>query len=166
MKRALLLIAACAAIYTVAAWWAAARLPETGVAMHVNGAGEVDRYGTRASAINFFIGLGALVVVLAIGSVCLSRFGPLKRLNIPHKEYWTQPQRGPVVRQMIMWDMAVIFGITLLGLSSVPINIALMSSNPAGVSMLTLLVPIGAMLIAMVGYLIWMVTRRYRPKAP
>jgi hypothetical protein len=165
MKRALSLIAASAAVYAIAAWWAAAQLPDDRVPMHVNTAGQVDRYGSRASAISSFIGLGSVLLVLAVGCVFLCRFVPVKWLNIPHKEYWTDPQRTSAVRQMIVWDMAVFFGIPLLALSSVPINIALMSRNPAGVSALWIIGPIGVMVVALVGYAIWVVTRRYRPPA-
>jgi hypothetical protein len=162
MKRALSLIAVSAAVYTVAAWWAAGRLPDDRVPMHINAAGQVDRYGSRVSAINFFIGLGGFLLVLGVGLVCLCRFLPVRWLNIPHKEYWIDPQRAPIVTQMITWDMAVIFSIPLLALSSVPINIALMSRDP-GVSGLWIIGPVGVMFVALVGYTIWMVARRYRP---
>jgi hypothetical protein len=165
MKRALLLIAASAAVYGVATWWAIRRLPETGVPTHVNMAGDVDQYTTRAGAISYFVGLGGFPVVLAVGLVCLCWWLPVRFLNIPNKEYWKAPERAPVVRRMVAWDLAVIFSMPLLALSFIPVNIALQSDNPAGVSALWILVPIGVWLVAMTCYVIWMIARRYRPQS-
>jgi hypothetical protein len=165
MKRPLLLIAASAAVYFVATWWAVGRLPETGVPMHVNASGETDKFSTRAGAISYFAGLGGFLVVLAVGVVCLCWFVPVRFFNIPNKEYWTAPERAPVVKRMVAWDMAVIFSMPLLALGFIPVNIALQSGNPAGVSPLWILVPIGLWLIAMTCYVIWMIARRYRPQS-
>jgi hypothetical protein len=165
MKRALLLIAASAAVYALASWWAISRLPETGVPEHVNMAGEVDKYTTRAGAIGLFVGLGGFLLLLAVGLVCLCWLLPVRFLNIPNKEYWTAPERAPVVKRMVAWDMAVIFSMPLLALSFIPVNIALQSQNPAGVSALWILMPIGVWLVAMTCYVIWMIARRYRPQS-
>jgi hypothetical protein len=164
MKRALVLIAASAVVYVIAAWWSATQLPENGVAMQVNAAGEVNRYSTRSGAIGTFVGLGGFLLVLGVVVVCLCGLLPIRFLNIPKKDYWTTPERAPIVRQMIVWDMAVIVSMPLLALSFIPINVALMSEDPS-VSALWIIVPIGVWLIAMVGYTIWMVVRRYRPPA-
>ncbi len=163
MKRALFLIAASAAVYAIAVAWAASWLPETEVPMHVNTAGDVDRYASRAGAVNYFVGLGGFLLVLAVGLTCLCWWLPVRFLNIPHKEYWRAPERAPVLKKMVAWDMAVIFSMPLLALSFVPINVALQSENPAGVSALWILVPIGVWLLVMACYVVWIVTRRYRP---
>lgn len=163
MKRALLLIAASAVVYIIAAGWSVTRLPDGEVAMQVNASGEVNRYATRAEAITYFIGLGGFLLVLALAAVCLSRWVPVRYLNVPNKAYWTTTERGPIAREMIVWDMAVILSMPLLALSFIPVNVALQSDNPAGVSALWILIPFGVWLIAMACYVIWMVTRRYRP---
>jgi hypothetical protein len=163
MKRALLLIAASAVVYIVAAGWSVTRLPDDEVAMQVNASGEVNRYATRTGAITYFLGLGGFLLVLAVAAVCLFRWVPVRYLNVPHKAYWTMPERGPIAREMIVWDVAMLFSLPLLALSSVPVNVALMTDNPAGASALWIIVPIGVWLIAMACYVIWMVTRRYRP---
>jgi hypothetical protein len=166
MKRALLLIAASAMVYALVAWWAFTRLPAEGVAMHVNTAGEVDKYTSRDGAIKYLMGLGLFLLVLAVAVVCSCGWIPVRFLNIPHKDYWTTAERAPIVRQMMVWDMAVILSMPLLALSFIPVNMALMADNPAGVSALWIIGPIGVWLVAMACYVIWMVTRRYRPEVP
>src|SRR5918993_655320 len=101
MKRALGLIAASAAVYGLAVWWAASRLPDSDVPMHVNLAGDVDRYAARTAAIDYFVGLGCFLVLLAIAVVCLCRWTPVRFLNVPHKEYWRAPQPVLVIPRML-----------------------------------------------------------------
>jgi hypothetical protein len=118
MKRALLLITASAVVYAIAASWAAARLPENGVAMRVNTAGEVTEYTSRAGAIRYFIGLGGLMLVVAVVVVCVVCWIPVRRLSIPYKDYWISPERVAKVRQMIVWDTGLIFSVLLVALRS------------------------------------------------
>jgi hypothetical protein len=166
VKRALFLIAASAAVYATAAWWAATRLPDHGVAMHIDRSGHVNQYGSRASAVTYFVGLGGVLLLLAVAVVCLCRWTPVRYLNIPNKDYWITPERAPIVRRMIVWDAAVIFSMPLLALSFIPVSIALETDNPAGVSALWTIGPIGILLVALAGYVIWMVVRRYRFQPP
>jgi hypothetical protein len=91
MKRALLLIAASAMVYALVAWWASTRLAAEGVAMHVNTAGEVDKYTSRDGAIEYLMGLGVFLLLLAVVLVCTCRWTPVRFLNVPHKDYWITP---------------------------------------------------------------------------
>jgi hypothetical protein len=163
MKRALLLIAACAAVYAIAAGWAGARLPENDVAMHVNAAGEVTKYSSRSGAVTMFVALGGVVFVLALGMIGLTRWSPVRHLSIPNKSYWTTSDRAPVVREMMLWDISVLFGTALVALSFIPVDISLTTTNQEGTSAFWIVVPIGLWLVATAVYIIWMVTRRYRP---
>jgi hypothetical protein len=165
VKRALLVIAASAAVYAIATWWAASQLPEDRVAMQINTAGEVNQYATRAGAISYFVGLGAFLLVLAIAAVCLCWWVPVRFLNFPNKKYWMTPERAPFIRRMVTWDAAVILSMPLLALSFIPVNVALLSQDPAGASELWILAPIGVWLAAMTCYVIWMYARRYRPRS-
>ena len=162
MKRALLLIAASAAVYAFVAWGAASRLPADDVAMHVNTAGEVDETASRAGAISFFGGLGVFLLVLAVAALCMVRWVPVRFLNVPHKEYWAAPERAETARQMLLWDCAVILSMPFLALSFIPINVALLSDNP-DTSGLWVVLPIAVWLLAMAAYMVWMYMRRYRP---
>jgi hypothetical protein len=165
MKRALLLIAASAAVYAIVAGWAAAQLPAEGVAMHVNTAGEVNKHASRAGSISYFIGLGGFLLVLAVGVLCMNRWIPLRWLNIPHREYWSSPEHAPKAREMLVWDTAVIFSLPFLALSFIPVNVALSTSDPRETSALWIVVPFGVWILAMIAYIVWMMTRRYRPPA-
>lgn len=136
MKRALLLIGAGAVVYAIAVSWAAARLPENGVAMRVNAAGEVEEYASRTGALTYFIGLGGLILVVAVGAICAVCWIPVRQLSIPYKDYWTSPDRVAKVRQMIAWDTGLAFGTLLLALSFIPVNISLTTTDPEGTSVL------------------------------
>jgi hypothetical protein len=163
MKRALLLIASCATVYAVVAAWVVSRLPAEGVATHVNKAGQVNQTASRAGAVTYFEGIWGALLLLAVGMLCLSRWTPMRWLNIPHKDYWVTPERAPAVRQMMIWDGAVLFGMPFLALSFIPVNVLLVTEDP-DTSGLWIIVPIGIWLLAMLGYVGWMSTRRYRPR--
>jgi hypothetical protein len=164
VKRALLLVAASAAVYTIVACWAAAQLPTEDVAMQVNTAGEVNKAISRADAVGFFIGLGSFLVALAVAVLCLMRLIPPRMLNVPHREYWLAPDRAPTAREMAVWDTAVLFSLPLLALSFIPVTVALSSTDPKGTSALWIVVPVGLWIVAMIGYIVWMYTGKYRPR--
>lgn len=109
MKRALLMITASAVVYALAASWAAARLPQTGVAMRVNAAREVTEYASRTGVITYFIVLGGVILVVAVVVIYVLCWIPVRRLSLPYKDYWTSPEHAPKARQMIVWDAALIF---------------------------------------------------------
>jgi hypothetical protein len=163
MRRAVLLVTAAALVYGFVAWGAAARLPASNVAIHVNMAGQVDKFTSRAGAITYFVGIGAALLLIAVVALCLCRLVPMRFLNIPNKDYWNTPERAPTARQMMIWDIAVIFSMPFIALSFVPVSMALKSADPVGTSALWIVLPIGIWFLAMLCYVIWMVTRRYRP---
>jgi uncharacterized membrane protein len=162
VKRALALIGACAMVYAVVAAWVASQLPAEHVAMHVNKAGKVNQTASRAGAVTYFAGIWGALLLLAVGMLCLIRWTPMRWLNVPHKDYWATPERAPQTRQMMLWDGAVIFSLPFLALSFIPVNILLVTEDPDA-SGLWIIVPIGIWLLAMLGYVGWMATRRYRP---
>jgi hypothetical protein len=163
VKRAVLAVVACAAFYVLVASLAASQLPAERVAMHVNRAGQVNETTTRAGAVTYFAGIWFVLALLAVGMLCLLRWTPLHRLNLPHKAYWATPERAAAARQMMMWDGAVLFGMPFLALAFIPLDIALTSRNP-GTSGPWILVPIGIWLLATILYALWMATGRYRPR--
>lgn len=163
MKRALLLIAVSAAVYAGAAWWAAARLPAHNVAIHVDTAGQVNKYTSHAGAVSMFIGLGGFLLGLAVVVVCVTRFTPTRWLNIPNKDYWITPEKEAVVRRMIVWDMAVIFSMPLVALAFIPIDISLTTTDPEGTSAFWIVIPISLLLLGIIGYAVFMTGYRYRP---
>ena len=60
-------------MYGLAVWWAASRLPDSDVPMHVNLAGDVDRYAARTAAIDYFVGLGCFLLATACYLVWMYR---------------------------------------------------------------------------------------------
>jgi hypothetical protein len=162
VKRAVLVVAACAAFYVVVASLAAAQLPAERVAMHVNRAGQVNETTTRASAVTYFAGIWFVLALLAVGMLCVLRWTPLHRLNLPHEAYWVTPEHAAVARRMIMWDGAVLFGMPFLALAFIPVDVALTSRDP-GTSGPWVLVPIGIWLLATICYAMWTASGRYRP---
>jgi hypothetical protein len=123
----------------------------------------VNAYGSRADAIGLFVGLGAFLLVLGVlvlGSV--SRIPP-RLINVPHRDYWAEPSRLPTLRRMLAWDIAVLFGLPLLALSVLPVDLTLTTLDPAGHGQAAFLVAIGALVVGIAGYTVWMATVRYRP---
>ena len=163
MLRALAMLAVSAAVYAAAMAWAAARLPEDGVALHVNTHGVVNSYGSRADALALFATLGLVLVGLAVVSIASVRWLPARMINVPNREYWADPSRLPGFRRMLSWDLAVLFSVPLLAFSYLPVDITLTTLDPVGHGQLWLLLAIGLMVLGMVSYVVWMVVRRDRP---
>jgi hypothetical protein len=163
MGRALLLVLASAAVYVSAVAWAASRLPEDGVALHVNTEGVVNAYGSRAVAMGLFVTVGSVLIVLAMVSVASARWLPPSLINVPHKEFWTQPSRLARFRRMLCWDLAVLFSLPLLVFSYLPVDITLTTSDPVGHRQFWFVLAIGLLLLGVAAYVGWMVLRRYRP---
>jgi hypothetical protein len=64
---------------------------------------------------------------------------------------------------MLAWDIAVLFGLPLLALSVLPVDLTLTTLDPAGHGQAAFLVAIGALVVGIAGYTVWMATVRYRP---
>lgn len=163
MNRAGVAVAASAAIYAVAVLWAAAQLPETGVAMHVNARGVVNAEGSRTDAVTLFTVLGTFLLVLAVASIILVRRVPARLINVPYKAYWSEPSRLPRLRQMLAVDMAVIFSLPLLAFSYLPVDITLTTLDPVGHQQFWFAVVFGLFVLGLLGYIAWMMIGRYRP---
>jgi hypothetical protein len=170
MIRALALLLAGAAVFAAAVIWAATRLPIDGVAVHVDAHGVVNGYESRARAVVQFATVGAVLTGLGLVMVAAVRWLPVRWLpvrliNVPHKDHWSEPQRLPLFRRMLVWDMAVLFSLPLLGLSYLPGDVTLLTLDPAGHNQIWLPVIVGVMMVALFAYIAWMVIGRYRPGA-
>jgi hypothetical protein len=163
MARALLLVLASAAMYVSTVAWALSRLPEDGVALHVNTGGTVNAYATRADAMGLFVTVGVVIMVLAIVSVASARWIPTTMINMPHKEFWTEPRRLPQFRRMLCWDLAVLFSLPLLVFSYLPVDITLTTLDPVGHGHFWFVLAIALLVLGVPAYVGWMVLRRYRP---
>jgi hypothetical protein len=163
MARAWTFLLVGAAVYAAAVGWAAARLPADGVALHVNVRGAVDRYGSRADALILFAVVGLFLVGTCVLSVVAVRRLPARWINMPYREYWSEPDRLPRFRRMMGFDAVVLFGVLLLLLSYVPVDLTLTTLDPQRHGQAGFLVMIGVLLIAVFGYTAWMYRWRYRP---
>jgi hypothetical protein len=120
-------------------------------------------YASRVGAITYFTVLGGLMAVAAVVVICVLCRIPVRRLSIPNKAHWMAPDREPRVRQLIVWDAALIFSTLLVAMSCIPVRISLTTTDPNGTSAAWTVVPSGLWLLMVAGYVIWMITRRYRP---
>lgn len=164
MFRASALLLA-AAVFAGGVAWAAGRLPVEGVAMHVDTNGAVNGYGSRVQAVALFVTVGAVLAGLGLASVTAVRWVPVRLVSMPRKEYWSEPTRLLLFRAMLVWDVAVLFSLPLLGLSYVPVEITLLTLDPAGHNQIWLPAVLGATMVGLFAYIAWMVIGRYRPGA-
>jgi hypothetical protein len=165
MIRALGLLLVSAAVFAATVIWAAARLPLHGVAVHVDAHGVVNGYESRAHVVVLFATIGVVLAGLGVVTVAAVRWLPVRLINVPHKDYWSEPQRLPLFRRMLVWDVAVLFSLPLLGLSYVPVEVTLLTLDPAGHNQIWLPVVVGVMMVGLFAYIAWMVIARYRPGA-
>jgi len=163
MIRAVAFLLVSAAVFAFAVLWAAAHLPVDGVAVHVDVHGEVNRYASRAEALRWFTSIGVVLGGLAVTCLAAVRLLPVRLVNIPHKEYWIEPRRVPRLRSMLSWDIAVVFSLPLLGMSYLPVEVTLLTRDPAGHNQAWLPIVGGVTMLALFGHIAWMVVGRYRP---
>ena len=163
MIRALALLLVSTAVFAAAVIWAAARLPLDGVAVHVDAHGAVNGHASRAQAVALFATIGALLAGLGLVTVAAVRWLPVRLVSVPHKDHWSVPERLPLFRRMMVWDVAVLFSLPLLGLSYLPVEVTLLTLDPAGHNQIWLPLVVGAMMVGLFAYIAWMVIGRYRP---
>ena len=83
--------------------------------------------------------------------------------NVPHREYWSAPERQPRFRRMIGWDLAVLLGGTLALLGLLPVGTVLaVRSDPVRLPGI-LLLPLLAYLVGVAVWVVVAVRHRYRP---
>ena len=165
MIKAPALLLVSAAVFVAAVIWAAARLPLDGVAVHVDAHGVVNGYASRRQAIALFATIGAVLIGLGVVTVAAARWLPVRLISVPHKDHWSEPERLPTFRRMMVWDVAVLFSLPLLGLSYLPVEVTLLTHDPAGHNQIWLPIVVGAMMVGLFAYVAWMVIGRYRPGA-
>ncbi|HEY9418030.1 MAG TPA: hypothetical protein VIQ30_24995 [Pseudonocardia sp.] len=165
MIKSVALLLLSVAVFVAAALWSAARLPLEGVAVHVDSHGAVNGYASRAQVIALYVTLGGVVAGLAVAVLVAARWLPVRLMNVPHKDHWSQEQRLPLLRRMLVRDVAVLFGLALLGCSCLPVEITRLTLDPAGHNQVWLPLVGGALMLTLFAYIAWMVIARYRPGA-
>lgn len=139
--------------------WAAFNLPEH-IATHFGASGAANGWDTRGGYITFDVIISAAVVLglpMLVGALVR---GSGAGLNIPHKEYWMRPENRPRLQRRLTVDMQFIAGATGLLLSWV--DIELVRANAlATPAMGSVWIPISLFTVAILGYTLWMATKRY-----
>lgn len=149
--------------YVAALIWAVPRLPDQ-VASHFGADGKPDGWSTPTQFLIFGIGLGVLILVgIPLLGVLLGR-GSGAGINLPHKDYWLDPrhpERRERFQQLLLEDLLCISALTgaLLSWSIVEVVRANQQVPPHSIPWL----PIVIYLVLILGYVIFMVGRRYRP---
>lgn len=163
--RAWVLLAAGAVLYGLAAAWAVAHLPADGIPIHFTASGRPDRFGGRDQVVRLWVSLGAGMLALGVALVLLARRGPLRLMNVPHREYWTAARREPLLRRMLAVDSAAVMGATLVLLACIPVWTVLATRDPGGaLPPLVLWLPVALYLGGLAAWTVWLVVRRYRPR--
>ena len=150
------------AAYFALVAWSAFALPER-VPMHWGGTGGPDQWGSRTAAVIMLTGLG-LVMVAIFGTmlVAIPRTRSLTWVNLPNKAYWQRPENLPRALDMVAADLAVIGAVTMALICTVPVATVAATRRPdASLPGWALAVIVG-WLVALTGYLVWMVAVRWR----
>jgi hypothetical protein len=165
MSRPWSILAASAGAYLAAVAYAAWLLPAD--TAHVRDHGQVAGQSSRLQALLPFLAIGAFVIllsVLAVGSASMAvRRVPATQWRMLHKRYWATPEREPVLRRMIVTDIAIFTGLINLAVGALPVSVVLTSRGcTGGLASAAKLAPLGCIL-GIPLYLVWMLTIRYRP---
>jgi hypothetical protein len=163
VMRAWLVVAASGAVYALSVLWSAMQLPASGIPLHFGVDGSADRFGSRAEALTSSIVFGALMFAVTVAVVLVSRHAPVDLINVPHKNYWTAPERIQAFRRMLAWDIALFMSVTMTLLSIIPIGTVLaLRAEPVGFSAVTIWLVLGPYLLGVALWAIWLARYRYR----
>lgn len=143
--------------------WAAARLPER-VASHFGGSGTANGWMSRDGYIAFEIGISAL---LLLGLPMLSTLanGSGAGVNIPHKDYWFQPENRAELRRLLTGDMLFLAGTTGVMLTWLTVSVVRANEQPDPTLGPWSMVVVAGFVLVIVARSVWMATVRYRVPA-
>jgi len=150
--RALLIVAASGLVYVLALVWSLSRIPATHVPIHFGLSGQANNFVSRHEFITMCIVLGAIIIALAVGTCSLVEWIPPRRINVPNRQWWTNADQLPILRKMLARDLAVMFGLTLVAMSALPVGVALaVRTQPARLPA----VVVGAFALCLAGAVAW-----------
>jgi uncharacterized membrane protein len=144
-----------------AAWgWSLARLPDR-VPVHFGGGGEPDRWAGRAEALWTFGLLSLAMALLFAGLVALIARAPAELVNVPNPGYWKRTEHLPQLRRLVADDLWLIGAWTLLLLAAVQVLVVRAARLPDPRLDGWAVAVLGLYLLAVLGRVGWMLTRRY-----
>jgi hypothetical protein len=140
--------------------WSAVRLPAR-VASHFGASGAADGWSSRTDylVLNILITVLVVVGIPAIGMAATRGSG--MGLNIPHKEYWLLPENRPELSRRLRSDLAFFAAVTAMLLAW--IDVLVVRANDAAAPGMggSSWVALGAYLVVVLGWTVWMMTKRY-----
>lgn len=150
--------------YAFALVWAAGELPEDRVPLHFDPTGVPTAFGSRAWFLTVGTLFGLLVAGIGAGLYRLVATGSLARVSVPHRDYWTAPQRIGRLRHMLAEDMGRTFGATLFLLTVVPVTAVYATrTDPPRLPVGAVWVVLALLVAGIVGYCVYLARYRYRP---
>ncbi|MCA0144665.1 DUF1648 domain-containing protein [Blastococcus sp. LR1] len=150
-----------AGVLFAAVWlWSLGRLPER-VPTHFGGSGEADAWSSRAVALGTFGVIGLGTAALFAGLVWFVGRVPAEHVNVPHPEYWKQPEHLDRLRRLLAEDMWWLGASTLLLLAAVQLLLVRAAALEEPRLGPWAVVALGTYLLVLGGRLAWMFTRRY-----
>lgn len=130
-------------------------LPER-IATHFTADGRADGWMSRERHLWFIIGLSLGLPGIVVGLCYVTRFLPVDLLNIPHREYWTAPERSKSTYDFLFhhsWWFGCLAVAFVLG-----IHLSILNANnkiPTELSTENLLLVTGGFVA---GVLLWAIT--------
>jgi hypothetical protein len=139
-------------------------LPER-VPLHFGVKLTADRFGSRAEFLSISAAVTGGLAALFAGLAALVRRIGLEHLNVPQSAYWKTREREPRLRRYMAEDMLHIGTATLLLLSGVFALTGRAALAGTGVLSGWAVVLLVAYCGYVLGWVTWLLTRRYRPPA-
>ncbi|HEY5482205.1 MAG TPA: DUF1648 domain-containing protein [Propionibacteriaceae bacterium] len=140
--------------------WVVLQLPDR-VATHFGPSGAADGWGTRAGYVAFDVILSAALILGLPMLVTLILAESGVGLNIPHKEFWLREENRPLLRRRLTGDMLFIGGATGLLLSWIDIEVVRANTLATPAMGASSWIAILLFVVVVVGYTLWMATKRY-----
>ena len=140
--------------------WSAVRLPDR-LASHFGASGAADGWSSRSDylALNIIITLLVVVGLPAIGLAATRGSG--MGLSIPHKEYWLRPENRHELRRRLGSDLLFFAAATAALLAWIDVLVVLANESPAQSMGASPWVAMGVYLVVVLGWTVWVVTKRY-----
>lgn len=140
--------------------WSAVRLPER-LASHFGASGAADGWSSRSDylALNIIITILVVVGIPAIGLAATRGSG--MGLSIPHKEYWLRTENRPELRRRLGSDLLFFAAVTALLLAWIDVLVVRANESPVQSMGASSWVAMGAYLVVVLGWTVWVATKRY-----
>lgn len=140
--------------------WSAVELPDR-MASHFGASGAADGWSSKSSYLTFSILMAAFMM---LGLPALGRLftaGSGAGLNVPNKEYWLRDENRPELQRRLTGDLLFLGAVTGLLLSWIDVLVVLANRGQTQTMGASSWVAMGAYLVVVTAWSIWMLTKRY-----